>query len=131
LLESINLQLQLAASAIRVWLLRIAFLAPAVVHRLTDTVLAADVRNSQSFGQIALGFLEEMRDLVGGPSPSHRSLRGLLYSKSPLTAGPVFGEQVSLFFLPSWVPYRSLFTNPGTLIVARLRWPPDKSFALP
>jgi hypothetical protein len=46
-------------------------------------VLATDVGNGQSLSQIAVGFPQQPRNLVGDPSPSHGSLRGLIYPKSP------------------------------------------------
>ncbi len=36
---------------------------------------------------------QQPRDLLGVPSPSHESLRGSSYRETPISAGPVFGEQ--------------------------------------
>jgi hypothetical protein len=96
LLESINLELQLSAPAIGLDLLGITLPAPPIVGGRTDAVLATDVGDGQSFGQIAVDFLQQPCNLVGGPSPFHAFLRELLYPETPISAGPVFGEQAHL-----------------------------------
>ena len=79
---------QLAAPAIAIDLVGIAFLSPAIIHRLTDAVLATDVGNGQSLGQIAVRFLEQPCNLFGGPSPSWGPLRvGLLLSPGVRSLG--------------------------------------------
>ena len=51
--------------------------------------------DSQSFDQIAVCFAHDMRDFLGGPLPAHGSPRGSVYRRTPISAGPVFGEQAT------------------------------------
>jgi hypothetical protein len=94
LLETIDLEFQLAALAICIWPVRITRLQPASVVQLTDTVLAADFGNGQSFGQITVGFPQQSQNLICSPSPFHRHLHELPQLETLIFAGPVFGQQV-------------------------------------
>src|SRR5208337_3806048 len=94
-LEAIDLELQLSAPAIRVDLLRVVLLSPPVIGRLGYADLSTDVRDCQSLGQIAVCLAQQPRHFLGGPSPSHGSLRESVYPETPISAGSVFGEQTS------------------------------------
>src|SRR5208283_937975 len=72
-------------------------LTPAIVGCLCDSDLSTNVRDGQSLGQIAVCFAQDMRDFLGGPSPAHESLRGSVYRRTPISAGPDFGEQATDF----------------------------------
>ena len=48
-----------------------------MIGSLTDAELAANVREREPFGAIAIGLSQETLDLVSGPSLAHESLPGL------------------------------------------------------
>jgi hypothetical protein len=81
--------------ALAVDLVGSVLLTPAIVGCLRDSDLATNVRDSESLGQIAVCFAQDMRDFLGGPSPAHESLRNSVYRRTPISAGPDFGEQAS------------------------------------
>jgi hypothetical protein len=74
-LEPINLALEFAASAIGVDLVGVVLLSPPIIGCLRDANLSTDVRDVQSLSQLAIGFTWQSRQFIGGPSPSHESLR--------------------------------------------------------
>ena len=79
-------------------LLGIVLLSPAIIGRLGDAVLATDVRDRQSLGQIAVGFASATAQ------PRRRSIAfswvppwAQSTRETPISAGPVFGEQARAF----------------------------------
>ena len=94
-LEAIDLELQLAAPAIGIDLVRVVSLSPAIVGRLGDAI-ACDRCPRRSVLWPDRGRLRvAIAHLVGGPSPSHGSLQGSFYRETPISAGPIFGEQTT------------------------------------
>jgi len=75
-LEPLDLGLELATAAVVGGAGRVVPLSPAVVGGLADAQLAADVRDGQPLGQLAVGVLEHAGDPVGGPSLLHGPLLG-------------------------------------------------------
>jgi len=69
---------------------------------------------------------------LGGPSPSHESLRDLSYRVTPISAGPNFGEQTTRRASPSghsFLPTAKRFSSiahgvPGTRVRSQPR--PDR-----
>jgi len=94
-LQPIDLDLQFAAAAVGIDLAGRVPLSPTMARRLCDPLFATEVRDRQSFGQIAVSVTEQSRDLFGVPSPSYGSLQDLLYPETPISTEPVFGEQAS------------------------------------
>src|SRR3954468_10468942 len=78
--------------------------AHAVVGRLGDVELPADVGDRQPLGQVAVDLAEQSRDLVGGPSLLHGSLLGTLYRGTPISGGPILGGQATALTRPT-VPH--------------------------
>jgi hypothetical protein len=94
-LEPFDLDLEFAAPAVGVDLGRIVALTPPMIGRLDDAELAADIPEGQSLGQVAIGFPEQSGHLVEPPSLPHESLLNSVYRGTPISGGPVFGEQTS------------------------------------
>jgi hypothetical protein len=93
LLESIDLELQFATPTICIDFLGITLLPPPIIRGLTDAVLATDVGDCLSSGQIAVGLLQQACNLIDGPSPLHGYLRKPPYSKTLISSGQIFREQ--------------------------------------
>jgi hypothetical protein len=94
-LEPLDLDLKLAAAAVGVDPSRIMPLAPTMVGRLSDAELSTNVRDRQRLGQVAVGFPEQSRHFVGAPSLSHEPLLGTVYRGTPISGGPILGEQAT------------------------------------
>jgi hypothetical protein len=95
-LEPIDLGLQLAAPAVVVDLGRVMSLPPPVIGGLGHADLPTDVGDGQALGQVAIDFAKHLGHLVGGPSfPHDESLRDSVYRGTPISTGPVLGEQTS------------------------------------
>ena len=94
-LEPIDFDLELATPAIGVDRGGVMAFSPAIIGGHGDAVLAADISNRQSLGQIAVNVFQQPSHFLGGPSLAHGSLRGKVYRGTPISGGPVFGEQVS------------------------------------
>jgi hypothetical protein len=95
--QAIDVAFQLAAPAIGIDLFGIVVLTPPVIGGFRNTLFAANVRNRQSFGQVAVGFAQQPCHFLGGPSPFHESLRASCYRKTLISTGPIFGAQAIEF----------------------------------
>jgi hypothetical protein len=92
-LEALDLELQFAAPAVGIDLSGVMPLPPTVVGRLGDASLPADIEHGQPLGHVAVEIAEYPHHLVGGPSLLHGSLLGTVYRETPISGGPVLGEQ--------------------------------------
>ena len=68
-------------------------LPPSKLGGFGNTLLATNVRDCQSFGQVVVRFAQRVCHLLGGLSPSHKSLRCSGYWKTLISAGLIFGER--------------------------------------
>jgi hypothetical protein len=94
-LEPLDLDLEFAVAAVRVDPGRIVALTPAMIGRLGDADLSADIPDGQPLGQVAIGFSEQSGHFVGLPSLPHESLLNSVYRGTPISGGPVFGGQAT------------------------------------
>src|SRR6516165_2044442 len=94
-LEPLDLGLELATAAIGIGLGRVMPLSPAIIGRLGDPGLAADIGDGQALGQVAVEIPEQSPHFVGGPSLPHGSLHGTMYPGTPISGGPILGEQTT------------------------------------
>ena len=103
-LEPVDFEFQLATPAIGVDLAGGVLLTPPIIGRLRDPDFPTDVWNCQPLGQIAVCLAQNMRDFLGGPSPAHGSLRDSVYRRTPISAGPISGEQAIQVMVPAINP---------------------------
>jgi hypothetical protein len=80
---------------------RVVTLSPAMIGRLSDTDLSTNVRDRQPLGRVAVGLPEQSRHFVGAPSFPHESLLDTVYRGTPISGGPVFGEQTTQVLWPA------------------------------
>jgi hypothetical protein len=91
-LEPLGLGHEFPAPAVGVDLGRVVALSLAMVSRLGDADLSANIQDRQRLGKVAVGVTEQSNYFVGAPSPSHESLLDTVYRRTPILGGPVFGE---------------------------------------
>jgi hypothetical protein len=91
-LEPLDLDFELAA-AIGVEPGGVVSLSPAMIGRLGNADISANVRNRQPLGQVTAGIPEPSRPFVGGLSFPHVSLLGTVSRGTPIPSGPVLGER--------------------------------------
>jgi hypothetical protein len=110
-LEPLEFDLEFAAPAVGVDPRRVVTLSPAMIGRLSDADLSANVRDRQPLGQVAVGVPEQSRHFVGAPSFPHESLLDTVYRGTPISCGPVFGEQT----IPVACDHLRYFRDPAGL----------------
>ena len=92
-LESLDLDLEMAAPAIGIDLGRVMPPSPAMIGGLGDADLAAEVGDGQSPGQVAIGVPQQSGHFVVGPSLAHGSLPVPVYRGTSISSGPTLGGQ--------------------------------------
>jgi hypothetical protein len=92
-LEPLDLDFELATASIGIDLFGVVSFSPAMVGGLGDADLAAEVRDGESFGQVAVGVFEQSSHFVVGPSLVHGSLPVQVYRGTSISGGPTFGGQ--------------------------------------